>query len=590
MRKLSIIFGLFTVLILFGCSVNLQTTTTTTQQITTTSQLTTTTQQTTTTDTGNISESMDLEIDYIDVGQADSILVNLPNGEHLLIDAGTNDAGPTVVSFINSKNITTLDYVVGTHPHEDHIGGIDNVVDTFNIGKIYLPNITATTATYVDMMTAINNKHLTVTQAKAGVTLFDEQYDNKTLKAVMLSPIDTSYAEVNNYSAVIRLTYGDTSYLFTGDAQDVVENELINSPVDLHANVLKVGHHGSSTSSTQAFLDAVDPQIGVISVGVGNVYGHPTPSTIDRLNANNIDIYRTDQDGTVSVKSNGTDILVNTANGTSTMYLDINGNHDNPVVINEISPAPATGNEWVELYNKTDASVDISGYTIGNGNTSQTIPTNTTIDANGYFVYQLTTASLNNSGDEVNLYQSNGTLIDSFTYGNTNSDESWYRIFDGGRWSAEATTDSTPNATNVVTAPIVDVPVTVVVNEFLPAPKTVFSNEWVELYNTTSEEINLSGYQIDDIDGGSNPYTIPEGVTIPAYGYYVYDCTGSVFNNGGDDVRLINPKGTVIDKFSYATTGYDVAWYRVSDGGVWSDTPTATPTKGVTNSPDDANS
>lgn len=252
-----------------------------------------------------------MEAHIIDVGQGDSILIKLPDGKNMLIDGGPGSAEPTVVSYIQGQGISTLDYVVETHPHEDHIGGLDGVINTFSIGKVYIPNATATTQAYTNLMNAISAKGLSPIATHAGVIIFDTTYNAKILKAVMVAPIDNSYTNVNDYSAVIRITYGTESWLFTGDASEYSEAEILAAGGALQADVLKVGHHGSATSSTAAFLTAVSPKSAVISVGAGNTYGHPTQECIDRLKAVNTDILRTDLNGTVVYTTTGTGFTCN---------------------------------------------------------------------------------------------------------------------------------------------------------------------------------------------------------------------------------------------------------------------------------------
>ncbi|ERN52152.1 ComEC/Rec2 family competence protein [Alkalihalophilus marmarensis] len=255
--------------------------------------------------------SSNLQVHFIDVGQGDAILVKLPNGEHMLVDAGDNHYGETVVNYIQNQNIASLDYVVGTHPHADHIGGLDDVINRFLIGEVYLPNATATTQTYYDVLTAIDQKGLSITRAREGLTLLNTTVDGKNLSISMIAPIRDSYSNINDYSAVIRIVYGSTSFLLTGDAEHLSENDMLSSNAPLASSILKVGHHGSSTSTTASFLDRVNPSAAIISVGANNRYGHPNQSTIDRLQARGISIYRTDLNGSIVFTTSGSGWLVN---------------------------------------------------------------------------------------------------------------------------------------------------------------------------------------------------------------------------------------------------------------------------------------
>ncbi len=250
--------------------------------------------------------SSDLRVSFIDVGQGDSEFIELPNGETLLIDAGTNETGQNVTNYIKSLGYTSINYVVGTHPHEDHIGGLDDVINTFDVGSLYMPKVTADTQTFEDVLDAAESKGLMINTAKAGVTLVDS--DGLSVK--MLAPTQDSYDNTNDYSAVIKVVYDDTSFLFTGDAEEYSES-LISG--DVKADVLKVGHHGSSTSTSQAFLDRVSPSYAVISCGRDNSYGHPHSETLQKLSAAGVIVYRTDELGTITAVSDGKTITFDTS-------------------------------------------------------------------------------------------------------------------------------------------------------------------------------------------------------------------------------------------------------------------------------------
>lgn len=241
-----------------------------------------------------------LKVHFLDVGQADCILVQEPSGKAVLIDAGNNGDAKLVTGYIKAQGITRLD-LVGTHPHEDHIGSMDTVINTFEIGKIYMPRATTTTKTYRDVLTAIKNKGLKVTAAAAGVKM-----DLGPAAAMeMLAPNASGYGDLNDYSAVIKLVYGTTSFLFTGDAGEESEREMLARKYDLSSDVLKVGHHGSRTATTPAFLKAVAPQVAVISLGKDNEYGHPHKETLDSLAKGKVQVLRTDEEGTIIATSDG---------------------------------------------------------------------------------------------------------------------------------------------------------------------------------------------------------------------------------------------------------------------------------------------
>lgn len=240
----------------------------------------------------------DLKVYFIDVGQADSILVTNKK-ESMLIDAGNNDDGKDVVEFIKDKGITQIDYVIGTHPHEDHIGGLDNVINDFDIKNIYMPKIETTTKTFEDVLDSISNKNLKVTSPNKG-----ETFNIGDAKCEIMTDSILDKDNLNLSSIVIRLEFGNNSFLFMGDAEK--ENEKTRQWPK--TDVLKVGHHGSNTSTSQEFLEQISPKFGVIMVGKDNSYGLPKANILDRLNKANVELYRTDEKGTIVMTSDGNNI------------------------------------------------------------------------------------------------------------------------------------------------------------------------------------------------------------------------------------------------------------------------------------------
>ena len=242
-----------------------------------------------------------LKIYYLDVGQADSILID-SNNEYMLIVGGNNNDGPLLVKYFQELGIKDIKYIVGTHPHEDHIGGIDEVINNFNINQIFIPNAITTTKTFDDLLDSIEKKNLTFT-----VPTINNTYTlGESIIKIIYTGTDTS--DLNNSSIILKLTYKKTSYLFTGDATNITEKKILNK--DIKSDVLKIGHHGSKYSSTENFIKKVNPKYAIISVGKGNKYGHPNIETINLLNKYNIKTYRTDELGTILLTSDGNNIEI----------------------------------------------------------------------------------------------------------------------------------------------------------------------------------------------------------------------------------------------------------------------------------------
>lgn len=241
-------------------------------------------------------DSSKLNILFFDVGQADCELI-ISNGQTILIDAGNSRDGEKIVNAIRGLGISRLDYVVGTHVHEDHIGGMSYIIDSFDIGEFYLPyNTTSTTNFYKRLLTSLTNKNMNITEANIG----DKFTVGNTICEVM--SVDNSEPEnINEESIVIEISFGTQKYLFMGDAEKVNEDKRQWNDVD----VLKVGHHGSNTSSSQNFLEQALPEISIISVGKDNSYELPKDKILERLNKIGSTIYRTDKDGTIQLVSDG---------------------------------------------------------------------------------------------------------------------------------------------------------------------------------------------------------------------------------------------------------------------------------------------
>jgi competence protein ComEC len=257
----------------------------------------------------NVVVNGQLKVHFIDVGQADSIFVQQGNS-NMLIDAGNSEDAQIVKNYLDQQGVKALDVVVGTHAHEDHIGSMSNIINSFKVGKVYFPKQTANTNVFKDFVFAVKNKDMQLTAPTVGTT-----FNIGEATATILAPNGTGYEDANDYSIVIKLTYGNTSFLLTGDAEAVSESQMVSKGLDLSATVLKIGHHGSRSSTSQSFLNKVNPMYAVISVGKGNTYGHPTQDVMDRLKTKNVQVYRTDESGTIVATSNGINVSFNGSPG-----------------------------------------------------------------------------------------------------------------------------------------------------------------------------------------------------------------------------------------------------------------------------------
>ena len=245
------------------------------------------------------------QMHVIDVGQALSVLVEC-DGQFMLYDGGNVDDGSLVVSYLQNQGVEQLEYVFCSHAHEDHVGGLAAALAYFPAYHVYSPVTEASTKCFKDFVKYTQQQNLQVEVPAVGT-----QWALGSATVTLLGPV-TQYSETNNTSLVLRIDYGVTSFLLTGDMENTAETDLVNSGANLKADVLQVGHHGSSTSTSYLFLNAVLPEMGVISCGTGNKYGHPHEETLSILRDAKVDVYRTDLQGTITIGSDGQNFTVGT--------------------------------------------------------------------------------------------------------------------------------------------------------------------------------------------------------------------------------------------------------------------------------------
>ena len=259
--------------------------------------------------TPEIQPSENLTIDFVDVGQGDSILVILPNTKTLLIDGGQQEEYGKVLTSLRQHGLSHIDVVVATHPHADHIGGLIDVIKNVDVGQVLDSGQVHTTQTFEDFLDALETKQIPLKSIREG----DSINLDPTVKVEVLNPpanlLDSAYneAEFNDNSVILKLTYDEFSALLVGDIQETNEARLVSeNTTALDAEVLKAGHHGSRTSSSSPFLNAVTPEVVIISLGAGNTYGHPHQEALDRISAARTEhLFRTDVDGTITLTANG---------------------------------------------------------------------------------------------------------------------------------------------------------------------------------------------------------------------------------------------------------------------------------------------
>lgn len=366
-----------------------------------------------------ISEESFLKVHFIDVGRGDATLIqqiNQDNTYNMLIDAGNNGDGGYLVEYLKDQGVKTLDYIIGTHPHSDHIGGLDDVIKGFQVGAIIMPKVIANTRTFEEVMEAVSDKGLSITSPVPGTS-----YPLGEAEFTILAPNSDDYASLNDYSIANRIVFGSNSFIFTGDAEALSEEEILNNfnKRDLASDVFKLAHHGSSTSNTEDFLEAINPSYGIISCGQDNSYGHPHREIMAQLKARNILVFRTDLHGTIVINSDGKDISIETELDTGVNL----GSQE--VVISGLDKIA----EMVTIKNNGEEDVDLGGWRLISvrGNQEFIFPKHilkagSSVTVGGYdsrdkvdFIWELGGGVWSNSqSDPAELYDEKGNLISVF--------------------------------------------------------------------------------------------------------------------------------------------------------------------------------
>lgn len=403
-------------------------------------------EKTTTEQTSSVYQNGNLTVHFIDVGQGDSILVEYA-GKTMLIDAGEKNMGSTVSSYLKRQGISSLDYVVATHPHADHIGGLITILNGYNVNNFIDSGVPHTSQTYEDMLTIIDSKNIPFHVAQRG------EYINFApgVTVHILNPGKEQSDDLNENSVVLKITYEDMSFLLMGDAGIEAETSIMNEGYDVNADILKVGHHGSTSASGQKFISAVSPDISVIQVGAGNNYGHPHTEILQRLQSISA-LYRTDYHGTISVTTDGSTYTVTTENITpnknsayttdmsasstytataftsesenTTYYSTPTSTSDEGVYITGLD----LKNEWVKIKNLGSSSVDLKGWQIRDegdkhtytfpsfqleGGATVTLYTGKGTNTETELYWGSGNHIWNNDGDTAYLYDSSGNLVSS---------------------------------------------------------------------------------------------------------------------------------------------------------------------------------
>ncbi len=398
-------------------------------------------------------EKGNLTVYFLDVGQGDSILVQFGD-KNMLVDGGVKDMGPRVVSCLESLGVEQIDVMVLTHPHEDHVGGLISVLKSFEVKKVLDSGQAHTTRTYENFLNLVDRKDIPYQAAEEGMSI---DLAPEVAIEVLSPPSGGLGDDLNENSVVLKVTYGKVSFLLTGDAGFEAEDHMISSGADLKSDILKVGHHGSRTSSSDDFLYAVSPSVSVISVGTDNPYGHPSKEALRRLESSGSEVLRTDLDGNATVTTDGVSFFVRSgslmkatdtrssvqdsdSSGLSapTSASDVTSDSDshNSVSISSVqfnSPGDDRDNlngEWVKITNSGSDQVQLKGWTLSDDGerncytfpdfvlypgSAVTVFTGTGYDTDEDLYMGKSAPVWNNDGDSATLKDANGNVVDSMS-------------------------------------------------------------------------------------------------------------------------------------------------------------------------------
>jgi beta-lactamase superfamily II metal-dependent hydrolase len=394
--------------------------------------------------------SGNLNVYFFDVGQGDSTLIVFKNTT-ILVDAGESDKGDVVVRDIQSLGISRIDLLVATHPHSDHIGGMDKVLDSFDIGQVVDAGMPHPSPLYRQFLDAIESRHIPYTVAHEGQSIDPDP----ALRILVLSPPSRHTGDdLNDNSVVLRISYGTFDVLLTGDADMAAEDRMLASGYALDAEVLKVAHHGSTSSTGPRFLERVHPDVAVISAGAGNPYGHPADETLAALERAGSTVYRTDLDGDIRVTSDGITYTVQASSGNGKRPVPVTttvpvkyaattttASYRYDVVISETrfnAPGDDRTNlngEYVRITNPDGPSVNVNGWTLSDrtGTRLYVFPAFILLPNSSVYVYTGTGAindtalfmgrtapAWSNSGDDAVLRDGRGNIVDKRSEGGTN--------------------------------------------------------------------------------------------------------------------------------------------------------------------------
>jgi len=536
-----------------------------------------------------------LSVYYIDVGQGDSILIITPENKTMLIDAGDSWSHSTVTNFLSDKGIHTLDAFIATHPDADHVGGADEVLEQFDILGIYHPGYEKNTSIYREFITAVENEGCPVyTDDDFDIGDFINFSTNVTCQ---ITYVDKNAVDSNDASIVLRIVYKEVSFLFTGDISSSVESIILNQNVDVDVDILKVAHHGSGYSTSNAFLDTVTPSVSVISVGGSNTYGHPAEETLSRLRNHGSLIYRTDQNGTVTITTNGItwdvnaekEISVNhiphvsfsyTTSNLTVYFMDSSTDEDGDTLTYSWGFGDGyTSTQKNPTHTYTKSGTYTVTLTISDGKASDSvsktitvvgIPTNHPPNADfTYTISGLTVYFTDTSTDEDGDYLSHDwDFGDGYTSALVNPTHTYGM---SGTYTVALTVDDlidsdTKSKTVTVETPSgADVQIKYVHYDAEGNDWDNLNDEYVVIKNYVDANADLTGYTLSDDSGYWIPYSFPNGFTLNAgaevivytgigtdTGTELYWGRGSpIWNNDHDTAYLRDADGVLVDSDSW---------------------------------------